>query len=149
MTPDLTSASCRVQLRQDRCAPLRGGLRPILTQSPRDTRNALGRDEKRRVKPNKKHFWLAKSPAIKERRNGPRRTKKRSERLDTPAAIAAGVLLTKVKRWSPLKAWGVRLMKRLGAKKAKVAVARKLAVILHRIWTEGTDFWWTKEVSMA
>jgi transposase len=62
---------------------------------------------------------------------------------------AAGVLLTKVKRWSPLKAWGVRLMKRLGAKKAKVAVARKLAVILHRIWTDGTDFWWTKEVSMA
>jgi transposase len=31
------------------------------------------------------------------------------------------VLLTKVKRWSPLKAWGVRLMQRVGAKKAKVA----------------------------
>ena len=62
---------------------------------------------------------------------------------------AAGVLLTRVKRWSPLKAWGVRLMKRVGAKKAKVAVARKLAVILHRIWTDGTEFWWTKEASMA
>jgi transposase len=47
---------------------------------------------------------------------------------------AAGVLLTRVERWSPLKAWGVRLMKRIGATKAKVAVARKLAVILHRIW---------------
>ena len=46
---------------------------------------------------------------------------------------AAGVLLTRVRRWSPLKAWGVRLMKRVGAKKAKVAVARKLAVILHHI----------------
>jgi transposase len=62
---------------------------------------------------------------------------------------AAGVLLTRVKRWSPLKAWGVRLMKRVGAKKAKVAVARKLAVILHRIWTDGTDFRWTKEAAMA
>jgi transposase len=62
---------------------------------------------------------------------------------------AAGVLLTRTKRWSPLKAWGVRLMKRIGAKKAKVAVARKLAVILHCIWTDGTDFWWTKEAAMA
>jgi hypothetical protein len=40
-------------------------------------------------------------------------------------------------------------MKRVGAKKAKVAVARKLAVILHRIWTDGTEFWWTKEASMG
>jgi len=32
---------------------------------------------------------------------------------------AAGVLLTKVQRWSPLKAWGIRLLKRVGAKKAK------------------------------
>ena len=40
-------------------------------------------------------------------------------------------------------------MKRIGAKKAKVAVARKLAVILHCIWTDGTDFCWTKEASMA
>jgi transposase len=62
---------------------------------------------------------------------------------------AAGVLLTRVERWSPLKAWGVRLMKRIGAMKAKVAVARKLAVILHRIWTDGTEFWWTKDTATA
>jgi transposase len=62
---------------------------------------------------------------------------------------AAGVLLTKVKRWSPPKAWGLRLMKRVGANKAKVAVARKLAVILHCIWTDGTDFWWTQAAAMA
>jgi transposase len=62
---------------------------------------------------------------------------------------AAGVLLTRVERWSPLKAWGVRLMKRIGTTKAKVAVARKLAVILHRIWTDGTEFWWTKEAATA
>jgi transposase len=53
---------------------------------------------------------------------------------------AASVLLTRVDRWSPLKAWGVRLIQRVGATKAKVAVAHKLAVILHRIWIDGTEF---------
>ncbi|MCH7776646.1 MAG: IS110 family transposase [Gemmatimonadetes bacterium] len=62
---------------------------------------------------------------------------------------AAGVLLTRVQRMSPLKAWGLRLAKRIGAKKAKVAVARKLAVILHCMWTDGTEFWWTKEEAAA
>ena len=50
---------------------------------------------------------------------------------------AAGVLLTRVPKWSALKAWGARLTKRNGLRKAKVAVARKLAVILHRMWVEG------------
>src|SRR5262249_35666847 len=40
---------------------------------------------------------------------------------------AAGVLLTRVPKWSALKAWGMRLAKRNGLRKAKVAVARKLA----------------------
>ncbi len=63
---------------------------------------------------------------------------------------AATVLLTKVQRWSPLKAWGVRLAQRIGAKKARVAIARKLAVILRCIWSDGTQFWWTKqETAMA
>src|SRR5271168_4894568 len=43
-----------------------------------------------------------------------------------------GVLLTRVPKWSGLKAWGAKLTKRNGLRKAKVAVARKLAVILHR-----------------
>jgi hypothetical protein len=43
---------------------------------------------------------------------------------------AAGVLLTRVPKWSAVKAWGMRLAKRNGLRKAKVAVARKLAVIL-------------------
>ena len=55
---------------------------------------------------------------------------------------AANVLLTRVAKWSALKAWGVRLAKRSGLRKAKVAVARKLAVILHRMWIEGTEFKW-------
>jgi transposase len=53
---------------------------------------------------------------------------------------AANVLLTRVAKWSTLKAWGIRLAKRSGLRKAKVAVARKLAVILHRMWIEGTEF---------
>jgi hypothetical protein len=44
---------------------------------------------------------------------------------------AASVLLSVVKRWSVLKAWGMRLAKRIGIKKAKTAVARKLAAVLH------------------
>ncbi len=61
----------------------------------------------------------------------------------------AGVLLTRVPRWCALKAWGHRLSKRIGFKKAKIAVARKLAVILHRMWRDGTDFIWsTKEAAV-
>jgi transposase len=53
---------------------------------------------------------------------------------------AAGVLLTRVPKWSALKAWGTGLAKRNGLRKAKVAVARKLAVILHRMWVDGSEF---------
>jgi transposase len=60
---------------------------------------------------------------------------------------AAGVLLTRVPKWSALKAWGMRLAKRNGLRKATVAVARKLAVIMHRMWIDGTEFNWSKEVA--
>jgi len=56
---------------------------------------------------------------------------------------AANVLLTRVAKWSALKAWGIRLAKRIGLRKAKVAVARKLAVILHRMWIDGGEFKWS------
>ena len=55
---------------------------------------------------------------------------------------AASVLLHRTKRWSALKAWGMSLAKRIGLKKAKVAIARKIAVILHCIWVDGTTFEW-------
>jgi hypothetical protein len=58
---------------------------------------------------------------------------------------AAGVLLTGVPKWSAVKAWGMRLAKRNGLRKAKVAVARKLAVILHRMSIDGTEFNWSKK----
>jgi len=62
---------------------------------------------------------------------------------------AAGVLLTRVPKWCALKAWGVRLAKRIGFKKAKIAVARKLAVIMHRMWCDGTNLKWTTKESRA
>ena len=60
---------------------------------------------------------------------------------------AANVLLMRVPKWSALKAWGLRIAKRSGLRKAKVAVARKLAVILHRMWVDGTEFSWSKEAA--
>jgi transposase len=57
---------------------------------------------------------------------------------------AANVLLSRVTRFSALKRWGLEVAKRRGLKRAKVAVARKLAVILHRMWIDGTTFRWTK-----
>jgi transposase len=62
---------------------------------------------------------------------------------------AAGVLMTCVPHWCKLKAWGHRLWKRIGFKKAKIAVARKLAVILHRMWCDGTDFIWSSKEAAA
>ena len=74
------------------------------------------------------------------------RISKRGDRLTRLYLFeAASVLLSVVKRWSVLKAWGVRLAKRVGIKNAKTAVARKLAVVLHCIWVDGTEFQWGKE----
>ena len=56
---------------------------------------------------------------------------------------AATTLLTRVGRWSALKAWGLKVAKSSGMKKAAVAVARKMAVIMHRVWTTGETFRWT------
>lgn len=53
---------------------------------------------------------------------------------------AANVLLTTVRKRSALKSWGLRLVKKRGAKRARVAVARKLAVVLGRIWKDGSHF---------
>ena len=53
---------------------------------------------------------------------------------------AANVIFTRVRAPSNLKAWGEALVPRIGKKKARVAVARKLAVLLHRIWVTGRAF---------
>ena len=62
---------------------------------------------------------------------------------------AAHIMLTRATRFSALKRWAMEVAKRRGMKRAKVALARKLAVVLHRIWSDGTDFRWSKEASAA
>lgn len=62
---------------------------------------------------------------------------------------AANILLSRVSRFSALKRWGMDLAKRRGLKRAKVALARKIGVILHRMWIDGTNFRWTKEAPKA
>ena len=53
------------------------------------------------------------------------------------------------KKWSWLKAWAMQIARRRGKKKAIVALARRLAVIMHRIWVDGTEFRWTREQAVA
>ena len=52
---------------------------------------------------------------------------------------AAQVLLTRVQKWSWLKAWAMNVARRRGLQKAIVALARRLAVIMHRLWSDGTS----------
>jgi transposase len=67
-------------------------------------------------------------------------SKRGSKQVRCLLVEAATVLLTRCQRWSKLKAWGLKLMKKKGKKKAIIAVARKLAVILHRILLTGKPF---------
>jgi transposase len=62
---------------------------------------------------------------------------------------AAQVMLTRVGRFSTLKRWALAVAQRRGMKCAKVALARKLATVLHRMWRDGTDFHFGKEAVAA
>jgi transposase len=62
---------------------------------------------------------------------------------------AAQILLVRSTKWSWLKAWAMKIAKRRGLKKAIVALARRLAVIMHRIWIDGTEFHWTRVAAAA
>lgn len=60
---------------------------------------------------------------------------------------AATTLLTRNLRSSHLKTWGLKLAKVSGFKKARIAVARKLAVILHAMWKTNTSFRWDQSAA--
>lgn len=62
---------------------------------------------------------------------------------------AANVMLSHATRFSALKRWAVDVVRRRGLRRAKVALARKLATVLRRIWVDGTTFRWSKEAAMA
>ena len=61
----------------------------------------------------------------------------------------AAQAMMRSKKWSWLKAWAMQIARRRGMKKAIVALARRLAVIMHRIWVDGTEFRWTREQATA
>jgi len=62
---------------------------------------------------------------------------------------AAQSMLVRSAKWSWLKAWAIKIARHRGMKKAIVALARRLAVIMHRMWVDGTEFRWTREVAAA
>jgi transposase len=62
---------------------------------------------------------------------------------------AAHIMLVRSTKWSWLKAWAMKIARQRGIKKAIVALARRLAVILHRIWVDGSEFRWTREQAAA
>ncbi|BBU63330.1 hypothetical protein MSC49_32650 [Methylosinus sp. C49] len=51
---------------------------------------------------------------------------------------AASAMLVRSKKWCAVKAWGVKIAAKRGHKRAVVAVARKLAVVMHRMWIDGS-----------
>ena len=63
--------------------------------------------------------------------------------------LRAQIILTRSAKWSWLKAWAMKIAKNRGLKRAIVALARRLAVIMHRIWVDGTEFRWTKEEAVS
>jgi transposase len=65
-----------------------------------------------------------------------------STELRTLLIECAIVMLTRTRGWTKLKAWGLKIMKRSGINKAAAAVARKLAIIMLRMWQEGKAFNW-------
>lgn len=67
--------------------------------------------------------------------------------LRTMLYEAAQTMLTHSKKWSWLKAWAMRVAQRRGMRRARVALARRLAVILHRMWVDGTDFRWSNSAA--
>jgi transposase len=62
---------------------------------------------------------------------------------------AANVMLTRAGRFSSLKRWALAVAKRRGMRRAKVALARKLSTVLHRMWVDGTSFRFGEEVAAA
>ncbi len=62
---------------------------------------------------------------------------------------AAHIMLVRSTRWSWLKAWAIKIAKKRGMKKAIVALARRLAVVMHRMWMDGTEFQCTREGAVA
>jgi transposase len=62
---------------------------------------------------------------------------------------AANVMLTRAGKFSTLKCWAMGVAKRRGMRRAKVALARKLSTVLHRLWVDGSEFRFGEEAVAA
>ena len=78
----------------------------------------------------------------------PNRPIREDEMMRTMLYEAAQAMM-RSKKWSWLKAWAMQIARRRGMKKAIVALARRLAVIMHRMWADGTEFCSTWEQAAA
>ena len=76
-------------------------------------------------------------------------TRTGDEMVRTALYEAANVLLSRITRFSKLKRWGMDVAKRRDSKRAKVALARKIALILHRMWIDGTTYRWAEAKPIA
>lgn len=87
------------------------------------------------------HFGLTPRRYQSGEHDNPGRISKAGDR-DVRATLyaAANALLMRSVAGSEIKSWSLRLMRRKGRRRAVVAVARKLAVLLHRMWIDGTEF---------
>ena len=68
---------------------------------------------------------------------------------DVLADSRTGSVLTRTTRWSWLKAWAMQVAKRRGQERAKVALARRFDVIMHRMWMDGSEFRWSRDGAAA
>ena len=87
------------------------------------------------------HFGLTPRRYQSGEHDNPGHISKAGDR-DVRAALyaAANALLMRTMAGSQIKSWGMRLMRTKGRRRAIVAVARKLAVLMHRMWIDGTEF---------
>ena len=87
------------------------------------------------------HFGLTPKRHQSGERDNPGRISKAGDaEVRSALYAAANIILTRSTKWSSLKAWGTRLARHKGRKRALVAIARKLAVILHTMWIDNVPF---------
>ena len=87
------------------------------------------------------HFGLTPRRFQSGEHDNPGRISKAGDRnVRATLYAAANALLMRTMAGSQIKSWGMRLMRTKGRRRAVVAVARKLAVLLHRMWIDGSEF---------
>jgi hypothetical protein len=84
-------------------------------------------------------------PSLHELRRLVRQLRRLVRQVNTIRHPGGHAQLVRSRKWSSLRAWGIKIAKQRGMARARVAVARKLAVVLHRMWSDKTEFRFGKE----